>query len=87
MHGDWVVGYYMNYYNIGTQHSYFKHDKVRIEQKLGYMYEHPEGNCHNIGQTQCDDNAHVCHQIQATSMSFLSRKLAKATPGTFYDTK
>lgn len=83
LHGDWVLGFYTNYYGLGTPHSYFKHDKIRIEQSLGYMYDQSEGNCNNVGQAHCDMDAHVCRQIHPTSMTFLARKLLKTNPEDF----
>lgn len=75
IHGDWALGYFINYYGISEQSSSFykSNEFTRIEQTLGYQYSKPEGNCKNEGQALCTAESHVCHRLHAVSMSFVAR--------------
>lgn len=75
IHGDWALGYYINYYGISEQSSSFykANEFTRIEQTLGYQYSKAEGNCKNEGQALCTSESHMCHRLHGVSMSFVAR--------------
>lgn len=85
IHGDWALGYFINYYGIAEQSkSFYKANEfTRIEQTLGYHYSKPEGNCMNEGQIQCTADAHVCHRLHGVSMKFVARLGTQKFPDHF----
>lgn len=78
IHGDWSLGYYVNYYNLAQESTTFdrSNNRTRIDQTLGYHYDKQERNCVHEGQAQCTSESHVCHRLHGVSMSFVAR-LAK----------
>ena len=74
-HSDWILGYYINYYNLGSPPNdepkeilpYFNMDK-----SLGYIYgtKKPTGNCRYESEN-CPTTAHVCHRQNPETMTRL----------------
>jgi len=64
MHSDWVMGYFINYYNV-SEHvvdPYYKHTaEARIESYQGSeIYAHPSGMCKN--ERNCPIGSDICHK-------------------------
>ena len=87
LHGDWVVGYYVNYYSISSHvkdPAFDRIPQVCIEGTLGlFQSENNEGNCEYGSVDTCTENAHVCHRQTATSMANRTREVAARVPGAF----
>jgi hypothetical protein len=85
IHGDWALGYYVNYYGVTEISKSFQHanNYTRIEQTLGYHYDKQEGNCKHEGQAECTPEAHVCHRLHGVSMSFVARRVKQEFPHHF----
>jgi hypothetical protein len=74
-HGDWLLGYYINYYNLGSSPNdgperdlpYFN-----IDKSLGYGYggKQQTGNCEYENEN-CPPTAHVCHRQNPEAMARL----------------
>lgn len=71
-HGDWVLGYYFNFYLFGAEMGTsgpgmlpYRH----MDASLGYIYgsKSPLGNCWNEYDV-CPRTAHVCHRQNASAM-------------------
>jgi hypothetical protein len=71
-HGDWVLGYFINYFGIGTEFyrpDFHSNPKVRIEQHLGHSYNGDvSGNCLNEGWKACGSLSHACHRLGSSEM-------------------
>lgn len=86
MHGDWVVGYYVNLYYLSSHvkdPDFAGEPRVRIEGTLGMIKGGTYGNCIHGDVERCDETAHVCHRQTALSMANRTREIAASSPGTF----
>jgi hypothetical protein len=68
MLGDWVLGYYANYYRLGSaasDPSHYVHMKG-----LGSTYYSRTGSCLNEGREKClqSHDKHVCHRLAPSEM-------------------
>ena len=74
-HGDWLLGYYINYYNLGSPPLSEGPDRdlphFNMEKALGYGYGHKPMtmNCLNNALEICPPTAHVCHRQTPESMA------------------
>ncbi len=75
LHGDWVVGYYVNYYSISS------HTKDPAFD--GVPHARIKGNCVYGRVETCTEEAHVCHRQTAKSMANRTRDVAANVPGAF----
>jgi len=86
LHGDWVLGYFVNYYYISspTKDAGFENvPEVRIEGTLGGTFKEDKGNCIYGSVDMCTEAAHVCHRQTAKSMATRTREVAAKAPGAF----
>ena len=90
LHGDWAIGYYVNYYYISAQVKDPKYKNVnefRIESQLGgggvYSAAANTGNCVHDKVETCNMTAHVCHKQTVESMLNLTQQLAAEAPDEF----
>eukprot|EP00545_Synedropsis_sp_CCMP1620_P005433 CAMPEP_0119023376 /NCGR_PEP_ID=MMETSP1176-20130426/29844_1 /TAXON_ID=265551 /ORGANISM="Synedropsis recta cf, Strain CCMP1620" /LENGTH=464 /DNA_ID=CAMNT_0006978449 /DNA_START=56 /DNA_END=1450 /DNA_ORIENTATION=+ len=69
MLGDWILGYYTNYYELGSRENDVL-DYVHIDKSLGYTYKKPLGSCQNHGPTQCrkSESPYACHRMKPKDM-------------------
>lgn len=86
MLGDWVLGYYVNYYELGSREDPVL-DYIHMDKSLGYDYNKRKGSCRNEGVEKCweSDTKYACHRIDPDTMmalhSFDARRHgANATP-------
>jgi hypothetical protein len=93
MLGDWIMGYYLNYYDIGSDGS---DDKAinpfsKIDGRLGSIYKSEERSCLNTGINNCrlSNFKYFCHRLDADDMAIMQRydnlrsTLAKSTIANF----
>lgn len=78
MLGDWVLGYYANYYELGTRTDP-KLEYIHVNRRLGYDYSHRERSCLNTGEYACRSSPtqYVCHRIEPEVMLKLHQIDAK----------
>jgi hypothetical protein len=79
MLGDWVLGYYVNYYELGSRENKVL-DFIHIDGTLGYNYKKPLGACLNHGETQCRNSRtppYSCHRMGPEAMLELHEQDAK----------
>lgn len=75
-HGDWLLGYYINYYNLAGNPSPEGPDHAlphfNMDPSLGYIYgsKQPTGNCVHEAEN-CPPTAHFCHRQNAETMARL----------------
>jgi len=71
LHGDWNLGYYINFYNLSkhdTNPYYSTVRHARMESYLGSeIIKKPTGHCFHDGG-KCPNGAAVCHHISAENM-------------------
>jgi hypothetical protein len=83
MLGDWVIGYYFNYYGIGSRQM-APLDYVHMDQSLGYIYKMPgTGAClsHNVQHCRNSKDQHVCHRMKPRHMHEMNTIDANKTSG------
>lgn len=86
LHGDWAIGYFVNYYYVAshTKDAGFEEvPQVRIEGTLGKTTDKDKGNCVYGGVELCTEAAHVCHRQTVKSMYNRTREVAMEAPGAF----
>ena len=68
MLGDWVLGYYVNFYDLGSP-------SMNPSTPLGEIYQMGKGSCRNSGLSHCrgSSSKYVCHRIEADDMMTLHR--------------
>ena len=84
LHGDWAVGYYVNFYYISSHVQYpgFENTpEVRIWSSLGGTFKPDRGNCKYRNIEKCSEKAHVCHRQNALSMANQTKNIAAKNPG------
>lgn len=69
MLGDWVIGYYANYYELGSSENAHL-GYIHMDNSLGYHYYRNERSCLNIDVETCRKSAtkYACHRIDPVSM-------------------
>jgi hypothetical protein len=69
MLGDWVIGYYANYYELGSREN-AKLNYIHMDNSLGYTYYHGERSCLNANVENCRKSAtkYACHRIDPVAM-------------------
>jgi hypothetical protein len=79
-HGDWLLGYFINYYNLGSPSLSEVLDRelphFNMEKALGYKYGSKPAtkNCLNEDLEHCPPTAHICHRQNPESMARLVRQ-------------
>lgn len=70
MCGDWVLGYYANYYELGSRENAHL-DFVHIDKSIGYHYKEPTGECRNHGPEHClsAKEPKSCHRMTPGAMA------------------
>jgi hypothetical protein len=74
MLGDWILGYYINYYDIGSAGFDKGTDHFsRIDGSLGKIYDGEEGSCMNTGYDNCriSSTKYICHRLKPQEMHML----------------
>jgi hypothetical protein len=76
MLGDWILGYYINYYGVGSD----RYDNAinpfsRIDGRLGSIYKTEERSCLNTGINSCrlSEFKYFCHRLDADGMAIMQR--------------
>lgn len=69
MLGDWVIGYYANYYELGSRENEFL-EYLHMDKSLGYFYYENERSCLNIDLETCrqSETKYACHRIDPAAM-------------------
>jgi hypothetical protein len=69
MLGDWVLGYYINYYELGSREDPSL-EYIHMDHSLGYDYSKRVGSCQNDGVERCweSDTKYACHRIPPDTM-------------------
>jgi hypothetical protein len=64
MLGDWVLGYYINYYELGSREEPAL-EYIHMDHSLGYDYSGRVGSCQNDGIDRCweSETKYACHRI------------------------
>lgn len=86
LHGDWALGYFVNYYYIASHtkdEGFETVPQVRIEGTLGGTFKEDRGNCVHGSVETCTEAAHVCHRQTVKSMVNRTREVAAQAPGAF----
>ena len=86
LHGDWVVGYFVNFYFLSSHvndPAFESVPEVRIEGTLGSITQEDKGNCIYGNVDICTEAAHVCHRQTAKSMTNRTIEVAAKAPGAF----
>lgn len=86
LHGDWALGYFVNFYYIANhiKEGFKDVAEVRIEDSLGgIMKKTDKGNCKYRSVEECTKEAHVCHRQNAESMENRTIEVATASPGVY----
>lgn len=85
LHGDWTVGYYLNYYRLSNQiaapwyNGLDAIDRNSIDRPqfrmgdFGKIYNKKTGNCLNDGDSKCDRNSEICHHLSMKKMKDLAK--------------
>ena len=67
MHSDWVMGYFVNFYNATTHAEEEFYKDVPQERLKSYpnsvIYDRPLGMCKNY-ETNCQSGSDICHKPQ-----------------------
>jgi len=89
MHSDWVMGYFVNWYNL-SQHSILLPAMANVPQdrmetwQESQIYYQPEGFCKNEHVQKCQPNSVTCHYMTAKAMvGFTNVVRANVQPGRF----
>ncbi|CAB9506741.1 expressed unknown protein [Seminavis robusta] len=89
MHSDWVLGYFVNYYNISRHTSsdpFFEHvPQSRMEAwEKSTIYRQPEGFCRNEHRENCKPDSLTCHYMKPEDMRIYTETVKQtAAPGMF----
>lgn len=82
---DWVLGYFVNYYNISThvREPYYKHvPHARFESyKDSEIYRKPKGFCRN--DAKCEKGTEICHRATPEWMESEVTRLKLMSPDKF----
>ena len=82
---DWVLGYFVNYYNVSTHVAEPKFKNVqhaRFESYKGSeIYRKPTGYCRN--DALCEENTDICHRATPEWMEMETARLKLVTPHKF----
>jgi len=85
MHSDWVLGYFVNYYNVSTHvtEPYYKNvPHARFESYKGSeIYNRPKGFCRN--DAKCEKDTEICHRATPEWMEMETTRLKLMTPDKF----
>lgn len=70
MAGDWILGYYVNYYALGSQVVPDLFDYLHIDSQMGKIYKNPERTCLNHDLQKCRKSKHryACHRMDPAGM-------------------
>lgn len=90
MHSDWVLGFFVNHYNISShvRNPWYKNvPQSRIEEWHGSVtYKRAEGFCNNENVDNCRPDSVTCHYMTSEAMvNYTDVVKAKALPGQFRD--
>ncbi|CAB9512930.1 expressed unknown protein [Seminavis robusta] len=89
MHSDWVLGYFVNYYNISrhtSSESFFEHvPQSRMEEwDKSSIYRQPQGFCKNAHRENCKPDSLTCHYMKPEDMRIYTETVKQtAAPGMF----
>jgi hypothetical protein len=86
MHSDWVLGYFVNFYNVSrhVENPYYRRvPQARIDPFANgsEIYRRPEGLCRNDGV--CREGDQVCHRAPAKWMEEETRRWRRLAPHRF----
>lgn len=88
MHSDWVLGFFVNHYNISShvQEPYYQNvPQARMEEWQGsVIYKEPQGFCRNDHVDKCQPDSVTCHYMTPQAMTnYTNIVKAKAPAGQF----
>ena len=86
MHSDWVLGFFVNHYNISShvKEPWYKNvPQSRMEEWQGsVIYRRPEGFCQNDHVDKCHPDSVACHYMTPEAMTNLTNSVkAKSSAG------
>ncbi|KAK1742976.1 hypothetical protein QTG54_006573 [Skeletonema marinoi] len=85
MHSDWVLGYFVNYYNVSTHvaEPYYKNvPHARLESYKGSeIYRRPTGFCRN--DPTCEKDTEICHRATPEWMEMETKRWKLMAPDKF----
>jgi hypothetical protein len=86
MHSDWVLGYFVNFYNVSrhVDNPYYElvpHARIEPFSEGSEIYRRSEGLCKNDGV--CREGDAVCHRTQASWMEEETNRLRQLAPHRF----
>mmetsp|Transcript_3864 Transcript_3864/g.6378 ORF Transcript_3864/g.6378 Transcript_3864/m.6378 type:complete len:415 (-) Transcript_3864:217-1461(-) len=85
MHSDWVLGYFVNYYNVSTHVTEPKFKNVphaRFESyKKSEIYRRGTGFCRN--DARCEKDTDICHRATPEWMEMETARLKLMAPDSF----
>lgn len=80
MLGEWVLGYYINYYELGS-HENPVLENIHIDKEtLGHLYKQTTRTCLNSGEEECrtsKKSPYSCQRMGPEAMQELHEKDAK----------
>ncbi len=87
MHSDWVIGYFVNYYNVSRhvmEPYYANVPHARIESyKNSEIYRRGTGFCRNEGINNCEEGSEICHKVKTQLMKHETDRLRSKVPEKF----
>ena len=87
MHSDWVIGYFVNYYNVSRhvmEPFYANVPHARIESyKNSEIYRKGTGFCRNEGINNCEEGSEICHKVTTQFMKRETDRLRSKVPEKF----
>mmetsp|Transcript_26871 Transcript_26871/g.43680 ORF Transcript_26871/g.43680 Transcript_26871/m.43680 type:complete len:93 (+) Transcript_26871:1-279(+) len=85
MHSDWVIGYFVNHYNVSKHvvNPYYKDvPHARIEShKKSEIYRKPSGFCKN--DRVCKAGTEICHRVTPEFLREETERLRLKAPDKF----
>jgi hypothetical protein len=82
---DWVLGYFVNYYNVSTHvaEPYYKNvPHARLESYKGSeKYRRPTGFCRN--DSTCEKDTEICHRATPEWMEMETKRWKLMAPDKF----
>lgn len=80
MLGDWVIGYYANYYELGSRENELL-EYLHMDRSLGYFYYDNERSCLNTDLETCRNSTtkYACHRLDPAAMKELHLAVSNST--------
>jgi hypothetical protein len=88
MHSDWVIGYFMNYYNMSRHVTdpFYKdvpHSRIEAYKGSEIYGMRKTGFCKQDGREDCDNGSEICHRVSPEWMEQETRQFRLKFPSKF----